>query len=195
MSFSSHTMKVCRVTYQDGSSETFRHDREGRETEHTDRNGTVTRTAHNLYGQPTGKTCTDRDGRRRVMGTWEYDSLYTGQQYDRETGQYYLRARYYNPVVGRFLQEDTYHGDGLNLYAYCANNPVVYYDPGGHDSAAVMKKAEEPDLPVGVGKGGLGASDIRNINGQRTRVCLKIFPAICTAMCRFTAFRPILTQI
>ncbi len=94
--------------------------------------------------------------------------LYMGQQYDQETGQYYLRARYYNPVVGRFLQEDTYHGDGLNLYAYCANNPVVYYDPSGHDSAAVMKKAEEPDLPVGVGRGGLGASDIRNINGQRT---------------------------
>ena len=58
--------------------------------------------------------------------------LYTGQQYDQETGQYYLRARYYNPVVGRFLQEDTYRGDGLNLYAYCANNPVMYYDPSGH---------------------------------------------------------------
>ncbi len=58
--------------------------------------------------------------------------LYTRQQYDQETGQYYLRARYYNPVVGRFLQEDTYRGDGLNLYAYCANNPVVYYDPSGH---------------------------------------------------------------
>lgn len=58
--------------------------------------------------------------------------LYTGQQYDQETGQYYLRARYYNPVVGRFLQEDTYRGDGLNLYAYCANNPIVYYDPSGH---------------------------------------------------------------
>ncbi len=58
--------------------------------------------------------------------------LYTAQQYDQETGQYYLRARYYNPEVGRFLQEDTYRGDGLNLYAYCANNPVVYYDPSGH---------------------------------------------------------------
>ena len=57
--------------------------------------------------------------------------LYTGQQYDQETGQYYLRARYYNPVVGRFLQEDTYRGDGLNLYAYCANNPVSYFDPSG----------------------------------------------------------------
>ena len=34
--------------------------------------------------------------------------------------------------MGRFLQEDTYRGDGLNLYAYCANNPVMYYDPSGH---------------------------------------------------------------
>ncbi len=58
---------------------------------------------------------------------------YTGQQYDGVTGQYYLRARYYNPVIGRFIQEDTYYGDGLNLYAYCCNNPVMYYDPTGHD--------------------------------------------------------------
>ena len=33
---------------------------------------------------------------------------YTGQQYDDATGQYYLRARYYNPILGRFMQEDTY---------------------------------------------------------------------------------------
>ena len=58
--------------------------------------------------------------------------LYTGQQYDQISGQYYLRARYYNPVVGRFLQEDVYRGDGLNLYVYCKNNPVVYYDPSGY---------------------------------------------------------------
>ena len=58
--------------------------------------------------------------------------LYTGQQYDEITGQYYLRARFYHPAVGRFLQEDVYRRDGLNLYAYCANNPVVYYDPSGY---------------------------------------------------------------
>lgn len=58
--------------------------------------------------------------------------LYAGQLYDQETGQYYLRARYYNPTIGRFSQEDTYWGDGLNLYAYCANNPVRYFDPSGH---------------------------------------------------------------
>ncbi|WP_120197630.1 RHS repeat-associated core domain-containing protein [Lacrimispora algidixylanolytica] len=63
--------------------------------------------------------------------------LYTGQQYDQETGQYYLRARFYNPVVGRFFQEDVYRGDGLNLYAYCGNNPVNYYDPSGY-----MKKTQ-----------------------------------------------------
>ena len=43
---------------------------------------------------------------------------YTGQQYDDLTGQYYIRARYYNPVHGRFVQEDVYQGDGLNLYVY-----------------------------------------------------------------------------
>ena len=30
------------------------------------------------------------------------------------------------------MQEDVYQGDGLNLYAYCGNNPVRYYDPSGY---------------------------------------------------------------
>lgn len=64
--------------------------------------------------------------------------LYTGQQYDSITEQYYLRARYYNPVTGRFLQEDVYRGDGLNLYAYCRNNPVIYYDPSGYVSGTLL---------------------------------------------------------
>ena len=34
--------------------------------------------------------------------------------------------------MGRFLQENVYQGDGLNLYAYCGNNPVSYYDPSGY---------------------------------------------------------------
>ncbi|WP_394527575.1 RHS repeat-associated core domain-containing protein [Lacrimispora sp. JR3] len=72
--------------------------------------------------------------------------LYTGQQYDQETGQYYLRARFYNPVVGRFMQEDVYRGDGLNLYAYCGNNPVVYYDPSGYGKKVVCsKEGEKPE--------------------------------------------------
>ena len=73
--------------------------------------------------------------------TFKNRILYTGQQYDQETGQYYLRARHYNPVVGRFLQEDTYRGDGLNLYAYCANNPVNYFDDGGDSKKKIIQGA------------------------------------------------------
>ena len=57
---------------------------------------------------------------------------FTGQQLDPVTQQYYLRTRFYNPVIARFTQEDTYRGDGLNLYAYCANRPTHYIDPTGH---------------------------------------------------------------
>jgi len=36
-------------------------------------------------------------------------------------------------VIGRFIQEDTYYGDGLNLYEYCRNNAITYKDPTGHN--------------------------------------------------------------
>ena len=62
---------------------------------------------------------------------------------DAVTGQYYLRARFYNPVIARFLSEDTYYGDGLNLYAYCHNNPVGYVDPSGHYRLICDKKYGE----------------------------------------------------
>ena len=90
------------------------------------------------------------DGQGEIRNSYQYDAFgipletteqlnnrirYTGQQYDELTEQYYLRARYYNPVAGRFMQEDIYQGDGLNLYAYCGNNPVVYYDPSGYYTA------------------------------------------------------------
>ena len=61
--------------------------------------------------------------------------LYTGQQFDQITQQYYLRARYYNPVIARFTKEDVYRSDGLNLYTYCDNNPIIYYDPSGYKRA------------------------------------------------------------
>ena len=62
---------------------------------------------------------------------------YNGKYLDEETDLYYLNARYYNPEIGRFIQEDTYHGNTqntstLNLYNYCGSNPVAYEDPSGH---------------------------------------------------------------
>ena len=59
--------------------------------------------------------------------------LYAGEQYDEVSGLYYLRARRYDTTVGRFTQEDTYLGDGRNLYVYVQNNPLKYVDPSGRD--------------------------------------------------------------
>jgi len=58
--------------------------------------------------------------------------LFTGREFDSETGLYYYRARYYNPYIGRFLQTDPigYEG-GMGLYAYCRNNPITWTDPFG----------------------------------------------------------------
>ena len=66
---------------------------------------------------------------------------YRGYYFDVETGWYYLNARYYDPNVGRFLspEPNIYVGKfdenaGLiryNVYAYCANNPVMYKDESG----------------------------------------------------------------
>ena len=59
--------------------------------------------------------------------------LYASEQLDNTTGLYYLRARQYDTKLGRFTQEDTYLGDGRNLYVYVSNNPLKYVDPSGHD--------------------------------------------------------------
>jgi RHS repeat-associated protein len=58
--------------------------------------------------------------------------LFTGREYDKETGLYYYRARYYNPQIGRFLQTDPVgYKDGMNCYQYCKNNSVNLVDPSG----------------------------------------------------------------
>ncbi|MBQ3526989.1 MAG: DUF4329 domain-containing protein [Clostridia bacterium] len=61
---------------------------------------------------------------------------YRGYMYDEESGFYYLRSRYYDPYIGRFLNADglvsTGQGlDGNNMFAYCGNNPVMRVDTSG----------------------------------------------------------------
>ncbi|MDQ7837777.1 MAG: RHS repeat-associated core domain-containing protein [Thermodesulfobacteriota bacterium] len=48
-------------------------------------------------------------------------------------GFYYMRARYYDPNVGRFISEDPigFEGGDVNLYAYVGNNPIMSNDPLG----------------------------------------------------------------
>ena len=72
-----------------------------------------------------------------TTGSVNNSITFAGYQYDEETGLYYLNARMYDPKTARFLQEDTFNGDkndplSLNLYTYCANNPIIYHDPTGH---------------------------------------------------------------
>ena len=63
---------------------------------------------------------------------------YRGYYYDTETGLYYLQSRYYDATLCRFLNRDNVNYlepesiHGLNLYAYCNNNPVIFADPSGH---------------------------------------------------------------
>ncbi|MBP5254326.1 MAG: RHS repeat-associated core domain-containing protein, partial [Lachnospiraceae bacterium] len=61
---------------------------------------------------------------------------YRGYWYDRDSGLYYLQSRYYDPIVHRFLNADSYAvTDGgflsYNMFAYCGNNPVIGVDPTG----------------------------------------------------------------
>ena len=68
-----------------------------------------------------------------TLNPFRYRSYY----YDTETNLYYLEARYYDPETGRFISADDISYldpetiNGLNLYAYCVNNPVMCYDPSG----------------------------------------------------------------
>ena len=55
---------------------------------------------------------------------------YCGEYWDVETGNYYPRARYYAPGIGRFTQMDPARS-GDNLYVYCGSNPILNKDPSG----------------------------------------------------------------
>ena len=63
--------------------------------------------------------------------------LYRSYYCDLEFGFYYLNTRYYVPAIHRFLNADSYvqTGQGMfdkNMFAYCLNNPVRYFDPNGN---------------------------------------------------------------
>ena len=69
---------------------------------------------------------------------------YKGYYYDEETGLFMVGHRYYNPQWGRWIQPDDVEYlepdniNGLNLYCYCNNNPVNYYDPDGHSALLII---------------------------------------------------------
>ena len=69
---------------------------------------------------------------------------YRGYYFDKETGLYYCNSRYYSPELCRWISADSIdyldpnNINGLNLYAYCNNDPVNYYDPSGHSALLAL---------------------------------------------------------
>lgn len=98
-----------------------------------------------------GSTTDLTNGSATVTGTYSYDVfgavrsqtgsssnywLFTGEQRDADSGLYFLRTRYYNPDIGRFLATDSYPGATMfptsqNSYAYVKGSPVNWTDPSG----------------------------------------------------------------
>jgi RHS repeat-associated protein len=76
-----------------------------------------------------------------VSGSTPNNYLYRGEQYDSDLGLYYLRARYYNPLTGRFMSRDPENGKikdprTLHKYLYAEGDPVNRIDPKGKDAIA-----------------------------------------------------------
>ena len=116
---------------------------------------------YDAWGNFTFSTASDATTvEKRIVRTYN-PFRYRGYYYDTETKLYYLQNRYYNPETGRFLNVDSClysHMLGYNLYLYCHNNPVNYYDPKGDDAIALLAgwassawglAAADGPLPIG----------------------------------------------
>jgi RHS repeat-associated protein len=80
--------------------------------------------SYDSYGNSTGSS-----------GTTTNYYRYAGREFDSETGLYFNRARYYQPIIGRFLSEDPNRfASGVNFYGYVENNPIGRVDPSGRSS-------------------------------------------------------------
>ena len=105
-------------------------------------NGVTSLYLKNVHGDVVGMT----DAAGIIQKTYRYDAFgneqtkdendqnpfrYCGEYYDGETGNTYLRNRYYSPNIGRFITEDPIR-DGMNWYIYANNNPVIRIDPSGN---------------------------------------------------------------
>lgn len=116
---------------RNGTSSYFHADTLGSTKQLSDGSGAVTDSyAYTAFGR-----------QRTASGATANSYRFTGEQFDEGMGQYYLRARYYDPVTGRFTARDSFPGYDdkpitLHRYVYAGNDPVMYTDPSGHFMSA-----------------------------------------------------------
>jgi RHS repeat-associated protein len=105
----------------------------------TDAAGAVARSyQYDAWGNITAETGAPVNG---------VEYAFTGREWDRETGLYYYRARYYDPKAGRFISEDPIGlAGGINLYEYAASRPTVLGDPAGLEPTLAYRP-ERPTYP------------------------------------------------
>lgn len=99
------------------------------------------------------------------------DFTFTDQQIDRETGLMYYGARYYDPKMGRFLQEDPVLGVGTdpktyNGYIYVTNNPLKYTDPDGRYRRGALRSFKSAASSI---RGRIKAKSMENRVRAKTR--------------------------
>src|SRR6185295_12745253 len=72
---------------------------------------------------------------------------YTGKEKDEETGLYYHGARYYACWLGRWTSADPAGlVDGSNLFVYVQDNPIIHFDPTGHQHVPSVKPSVKPSV-------------------------------------------------
>jgi RHS repeat-associated protein len=145
--------EIIRMDKYEGATVTsyyYHTDANGSVTAITDANGQlVERVTYDIYGMPTFWDAAGNEIPKSSIGN---NILFHGREYDYELNLYYFRARYYDPIMGRFLSIDPMgYADSMNMYQGFNMNPLNFVDPMGKLYARfrfIEKPVEsKPDIP------------------------------------------------